>query len=186
MSFLAIKEGFARGILSNEAGVGTSAMAHSRSRGRSPYRAGLFAMCEVFFDSTLLCMLTGIAILVSVEDISAFATPMALVGEAFSSVLWGRGDAILPFLIFAFAYSTVICWYFYGREWMSVFFPKLAWTFPFAFILFMVISVSIRSQNLLYVIDIILLLMVILTLSAIVKKSGRIAEISEIQRKNPE
>lgn len=186
VSFLAIKEGFARGILSNEAGVGTSAMAHSRSAERTPHVAGLFAMCEVFFDSTLLCMLTGIAILVSVEEVSAFKTPMSLVSEAFSSALGSRIALILPFLIFAFAYSTLICWYFYGRECMSVFFPKIAWAFPPAFIIFIFISGSLRSQNLLYVIDIILLLMAFLTLSAIVKGSGRIARISEIQRKNPE
>lgn len=186
VSFLAIREGFARGILSNEAGVGTSAMAHSRSQGRSPHRAGLFAMCEVFFDSTLLCMLTGIAILVSVEDISVFKTPMALVSEAFSSSFGGVLSAVLPFLIFAFAYSTIICWYFYGRECMSVFFPKLAWAFPPAFIISMLLSGSLRSQNLLYVIDFILLLMAILTLSAIIKRSRRIAEISKNQRKNPE
>ena len=186
VSFLAVREGFARGILSNEAGVGTSAMAHIRSKGRSPHRAGLFAMCEVIFDSSLLCTLTGIAILVSVDNISAFRSPMALVSEAFSSSL-GRGvSMILPLLILSFAYATIICWYYYGSEYVSLFFPKISRIFPAVFVLFMLLSGSIRSQNLLYVIDIILLFMAILTLFAIVKRSKRIAEISIRQQKNPE
>lgn len=186
ISFLAVKEGFARGILSNEAGVGTSAMAHIRSKGRSPHRAGLFAMCEVVFDSTLLCMLTGIAILVSVDEPTAFSTPMALVGYAFSSSLGSEIAMILPFIILAFAYSTLICWYYYGRECISVFFPKINWIYSVLFLFFMLMSEHIGSEYLLYVIDIILLMMSILTLSAIVKKSRRIAEISLKQRKNPE
>ena len=187
VSFLAIKEGFARGILSNEAGVGTSAMAHIRSRERSPHKAGLFAMSEVLFDSTLLCILTGIAILVSVDNISGFSTPMSLVSEAFSSSLGGGVAMVLPFIILSFAYATIICWYYYGMECMTVFFPKISRIFSPAFIFFMLVSWRIRSQNLLCVIDIILLLMSILTLCAIVKKSKRIAEISKhCQKKDPE
>ena len=186
-SFLAVREGFARGILSNEAGVGTSAMAHARSRERSPHMAGLFAMCEVVFDSALLCILTGLAILVSVDDISVFSTPMSLVSHAFSTALGKNIAAFLPFIILAFAYSTLICWYYYGQECVLVFFPKFGLFYPLLFILFILLSGVVRSDFLLYVIDIILLFMSIITLSAIVKRSSRIAEISiKRQQKNPE
>ena len=100
---IALKEGFARGILSNEAGCGTSALAHSRAEGREPSVAGLFGMCEVFFDTTLLCMLTAIVILLSVEDISAFSTPMSLVTGAFVSTLGEISGYILLILVFMFA-----------------------------------------------------------------------------------
>ena len=186
ISFLAVREGFARGILSNEAGVGTSAMAHSRSQGRTPHVAGLFAMCEVVFDSSILCMLTGIAILLSVPDISAYSTPMALVSAAFYSSLGGLSGIILPLVILAFAYSTLICWYFYGRECASIYFPTVSGIYPALFIAFILLSRAIRSDFLLYVIDILLLLMSIMTLSAILKKSPRITEISSLHLKNPE
>lgn len=187
ISFLAVREGFARGILSNEAGVGTSAMAHSRSQRRTPHVAGLFAMCEVVFDSTLLCMLTGFAILLAVPDISAFSTPMALVSAAFYSALGGFSAVALPIVIFAFAYATLICWYFYGRECASLYFPAVKPVYPAIFIAFILLSRSVRSDFLLYVIDFLLLSMSLMTLSAIIKKSPAIAEISlHSQKKNPE
>ena len=187
IGFLAIREGFARGILSNEAGVGTSAMAHSRSRGREPHRAGLFAMCEVVFDSLLLCLLTGFAILLAVPDISSFRTPMSLVNYAFSSVLGGISDFVLPILILAFAYATVICWYFYGIECTEMYFPRIRAAFPVAFVLFAFASSLLASDFLLYVIDILLTLMSIMTLSAIIKRTPDIVKIQQrSQRKNPE
>ncbi|MBR5143925.1 MAG: alanine:cation symporter family protein [Clostridia bacterium] len=178
ISLVALREGFARGILSNEAGVGTSAMAHSVSGNRSPHAAGLFAMCEVVFDSSVLCMLTGFAILVSVPNISDFSTPMALVSAAFDSCLGGISRWLLPAVILAFAYATMICWYFYGRECSALLFPRLQWVFPFLFIAFVLTSRIIRSENLLYVIDILLLFMSFLTLSVIIKSIPRIEKLS--------
>lgn len=174
---LAIKEGFARGILSNEAGTGTSAMAHQRAADRSPHIAGLFGMCEVFFDTTLLCTLTGLTILLSVPSISAYSTPMALVFAAFHSSLGKLGGLLLP-LIFSFAYATLICWFYYGKEYSRLYLGRLDRFFPFAFILFTLTSYIIPSSLLLYFTDLILLFMTFLTLSAIVKKSSRIAELA--------
>ena len=152
-------------------------MAHSRSRGREPHRAGLFAMCEVFFDSMLLCMLTGFVILLSVPDISLFKTPMSLVSYAFSSALGSISDAILPILILSFAYATLICWYYYGRECAELYFPCIRPAFPIIFVLFAFGSSFVASSFLLYVIDILLTLMSIMTLSAIIKRTPDIVKI---------
>lgn len=184
---LAVREGFARGILSNEAGVGTSALAHSRSQGRSPHVAGLFAMCEVVFDSSLLCMLTGLAILVALPDISVYDTPMSLVNAAFSSTLGAPFSYLLTALILGFAYSTVICWYYYGTEYASLYFGKFSFLYPFAFISAIIASGYLPAEILLYFTDLLLLLMSIMTLSAILKQSTRIAHLClNVQRKNPE
>ena len=72
-------EGFARGILSNEAGTGTSSIAHARSGVLNPARAGLLGMFEVWFDTGLICMLTAFSILLSVPDTSLFKTGTELV-----------------------------------------------------------------------------------------------------------
>ena len=184
--FLAVREGFARGILSNEAGVGTSAMAHSRSQRRSPHVAGLFAMCEVVFDSSLLCIFTGLAVLVSVPDISAFDTPMSLVNAAFSSALGAPVSYILTVLIFAFAYSTIICWYYYGMECSRLYFGKISWLYPLLFVAAILTSGLLPPSFLLYFTDLLLLLMSLMTLSAILKKTPRIAELCLSKRKNPE
>ena len=186
LSFVAIKEGFARGILSNEAGAGTSAMAHSTCQGRTPHVAGLFAMCEVVFDSLILCMLTGFAILLSVDNISAFRSPMSLVSAAFSTSLGSFSVYILLILVFAFAYSTLICWYFYGTRCSKLYFPKIKQIYPFLFLFFVIISRLMDSKTVIYITDFLLLIMTVMTLSAIVKRSDKIAEISLKAQKNPE
>ncbi|MBE6532723.1 MAG: sodium:alanine symporter family protein [Ruminococcaceae bacterium] len=179
LSLIAIKEGFARGILSNEAGAGTSALGHSRSREREPSVAGLFGMCEVFFDTTVLCMLTAFVILLSVDDIGAFSTPMSLVNAAFVGTLGEFSGYILLALIFAFAYSTIICWYSYGEECVALYFHSLVPLFAPIFCLFILLSGYISSAFLLSATDLILVCMSIITLSAILKKSNRIVELSE-------
>lgn len=184
ISFLAVREGFARGILSNEAGVGTSAMAHSRSPGRTPHRAGLLAMCEVVFDSSLLCILTGVAILVTTPDPSVFDTPMALVVHTFSSALGGLSSYILTAIILCFAYATLICWYYYGSQCAASLGRISTRLFPFLFIASILLSSAMSHSFLLYVIDLILLLMSLLTLYCIVKSSGRISALCQI--KNPD
>ena len=188
LSFLVIKEGFARGILSNEAGCGTSAMAHIRSTGRSPHRAALFAMYEVFFDTGLLCMLTGLSVLVSVKNISAFTTPMELIGVAFYSVYGDISSILLPFIILAFAYSTIVCWFYYGRESAVLLHPCLSLIFPILFLSFILFSAGMNTESLLYPTDVILLFMSIITLSLIIKKSSRIALVSRDgrEKENPE
>ena len=186
LSFLAVREGFARGILSNEAGVGTSALAHIRSADRSPHTAGLFAMCEVIFDSSLLCVLTGLAVLTSVPDMTVFNSPMALVSAAFCSALGSPSGYILTFLILSFAYATIICWYYYGFECARLYFPKIKAFYPFAFVISMLLSSVAQASLLLYAIDFILLLMSIMTLSAIVTRAPRIQRLCLYEKKNPE
>lgn len=169
ISLASVREGFSRGILSNEAGVGTSAMAHCRSPERPPHTAGLFAMCEVVFDSTLLCTITGLAILLCVDNISDFSTPMALVSSAFYSALGSFAIPILFLCVLAFAYSTIICWYFYGTECVRIYFPQIKLFYPILFVAFIVFSRLLKSNFLLYSIDFLLLLMTLITLSAILK-----------------
>lgn len=167
---IAVKEGFARGILSNEAGVGTSALGHSTAKGRDPHIAGLFGIFEVFFDTSLLCMLTGLTILLSVPNVSQYKTPMALVSGAFSASLGDFSRYVLTLLTFSFAYSTIICWYFYGERLTSIYFVFLRRIYPMLFITFLSLSHLISSQFLLYVVDFLLTLMSCLTISAIVKE----------------
>ena len=178
---LAVKEGFARGILSNEAGAGTSALGHSRSQCREPSVAGLYGMCEVFFDTTLICTLTALVILMSVEDISAFSTPMSLVLSAFVGTLGDFSGYLLLILVFLFAYSTVICWYSYGSECIAVCFPRLKPLFTPAFLSFVVLSTKIPEGFLISATDVLLLFMSLITLSAIIKRREKIAGLTKFQ-----
>ena len=178
VSVLAIKEGFARGILSNEAGVGTSALAHSRAKERTPDTAGLFGMCEVVFDTTILCTLTALVILLAPIDITAYSTPMSLVAAAFTVTLGKWSGYLLLFLILAFAYSTIICWYYYGRECIEVHFPRAEVLYQIVFPACILISYCIPNNLLLCLTDTTLFFMALITLSAILKKRERIRELS--------
>ena len=111
-----LHEGFSRGILSNEAGSGTSSIAHSRSGILNPAQAGLMGILEVFFDTAFLCMLTAYAVLLSVPDTSLFNSGMDLIMYTVNVTL-GKPFCILLLLsVLIFAYSTIVCWYYYGES----------------------------------------------------------------------
>jgi AGCS family alanine or glycine:cation symporter len=124
LTLVPIREGFARGILSNEAGAGTSAIAHARNGVISPTTAGILGIFEVWFDTGLICMLTGFSILLSVPDITIFSGGMELVMYAVGNQFGAPGKYAVLFCVFAFAFATVICWYYYGSESFSQLFGK--------------------------------------------------------------
>lgn len=177
----AIKEGYNGGVLSNEAGVGTSAMAHARACEATPHERGLFGICEVLFDTVFLCMLTGLVILIGVENIGEYNSGMALVSDAFANTLGNGARYLLLVLVFAFAYSTIVCWYYYGSECRRYLFGKkyrtLFAVLFFGFIMFGVFAGDLVSVRLT---DTVLLLMSVPTLISIIKSSDRIVHLSEL------
>ncbi len=174
-----IKEGFARGILSNEAGVGTSAMAHSRSKERHPRDAGLYGMCEVFFDTIVLCPLTAFMILTSVRDTGSFISPMSLISEAVFGTLGVVGMLLLVLCILSFAYATVTCWFYYGEKCTSYLFSgRFSSLFKISFFIFIALGTVFADGMLLALTDIIILFMSVLTLSLIMKESSSVKRLT--------
>ncbi|WP_251317047.1 alanine/glycine:cation symporter family protein [Flintibacter muris] len=115
----ALRCGVARGVFTNEAGLGTSAMAHGAARVDHPARQGMWGIFEVFLSTLLVCTVTALAILVS--GVWTPASPDALTGApltaaAFGSVLgpFGQGAVALSLLLFAF--SSILGWSFYGQQ----------------------------------------------------------------------
>ena len=174
----AMREGYARGLLSNEAGAGTSSMAQSRSIG-SPSDAGLLGMCEVLFDTVILCTLTGVTVLTSGVE-TAGRSGMEIVSSAISKTL-GRGVGFLLFiLVFAFAYSTVVCWYYYGSECIKFITGKgESYIFTVLFLLSVFVGFLVPSSLLINATDYILFFMTLLTLVTLKKNSERIVSLSE-------
>ncbi len=185
-AFLAVrsmKEGFARGLLSNEAGAGTSAMAQTRS-GAEPSETGLFGMCEVFFDTVLLCTLTGLAVLTSSVNLKS-QNGISIVCSAISSVFGSFGAYMLFILIFAFAFSTVICWYYYGESSAEYLFGKRArHIYTFFFLISTLLGNRLSSAFLILSSDVLLFFMTLLTSVTLIKKSERICHLSEKLLKN--
>jgi AGCS family alanine or glycine:cation symporter len=175
-----LKEGYSRGLLSNESGAGTSAMAETRQDSLTPADVGLLGMCEVFFDTSLLCTLTGLAVLSSTEGTVLGTDGMEIVLSAVRSSVGMGGECVVILLVFAFAYSTVICWYYYGCECLKYLVGDRGFlAFTALFILFSFIGFIIPENILIRVTDVILFLMSLLCISALIKNSERIVTLSE-------
>ncbi len=112
---MALRYGVARGLFSNEAGLGSAPMVHAAAQTDHPVRQGLYGIFEVFVDTILVCTTTGLAILVTgVWD--SGSTGAALAGAAFSTGLPGTwGNIVVTSSLVLFAFSTVIGWSYYGE-----------------------------------------------------------------------
>ena len=120
-----ITMGCKRGVFSNEAGMGSSALVHSAADVKEPVKQGMWGIFEVFVDTIIVCTLSGLVILVSgVIDLSTgfVATEFAgfgdsvLVTEAFVKSFGILGGWFVTIAIFLFAFSTVIGWFVYGSK----------------------------------------------------------------------
>jgi AGCS family alanine or glycine:cation symporter len=111
----AMRFGIARGLFSNEAGLGSAPMVHATARTDHPARQGLYGIFEVFVDTILVCAATGLVVLVTGEW-SKGVTGAALAAKAFETGLPGAwGDVVVTTGILTFAFSTLLGWSFYGE-----------------------------------------------------------------------
>ena len=176
----AIREGYSRGILSNEAGSGTSGIAHADSGILNPANAALMGIAEVVFDTGFMCMLTAWAVILSVPNPTDFTGGMSLILTAFSTSLSPTASYMLVFLTFIYAYSTVICWYHYGVESIYALFGRESKYIYLLIFTFACVALSvIGNRPLIYLTDIVILLMSVITLLTLIKNSDRIVFLSE-------
>lgn len=109
----AIRFGVARGVFSNEAGLGSAPIAHGAARTKEPVREGLVAMLGPFIDTIVICTMTALVIILT----GAFTTGETgadLTAKAFNIGLPGPGGYIVAIGIIFFAFSTAISWSYYG------------------------------------------------------------------------
>ena len=112
----AMRWGVARGLFSNEAGLGSSPMAHAAARTNEPVREGLVAMMEPFIDTLVICSMTGLVIVITGawKESSESLMGAALTAHAFSGSLGDAGAWVVGCGLTLFAYSTMIAWSYYG------------------------------------------------------------------------
>ncbi|KKN60962.1 hypothetical protein LCGC14_0526520 [marine sediment metagenome] len=125
----AIRFGVARGVFSNEAGLGSAPIAHAASTTNSPVRQGTIAMTGTFIDTIVICSITGLVIIVSGSWMSG-ETGATLSSLAFESALPGFGGYIVTFGLSLFAFTTILGWSIYGEKCVSYLFGVKAIT-PF-------------------------------------------------------
>ncbi len=121
--FVAMQKGIARGIFSNEAGLGSAPIAAAAAKTKEPVRQGLVCMTGTFFDTIIICTMTGLAIVVS----GAWDPKLGLEGVNITMEAFSRGLAIIPggaviapyFLAIAlvfFAFTTILGWAYYSEK----------------------------------------------------------------------
>lgn len=110
----AIAWGFRRGMLSHEAGMGSSPIAHGSANAKSPSEQGLLGIFEVFFDTIVICTLTALMLLCSGVEITGSA---ACCGEALAGVFGREVSAVfLAVSLSLFAFSSMLGWSMYGER----------------------------------------------------------------------
>lgn len=125
----AIRFGVARGVFSNEAGLGSAAIAHAAAKTNNPVQQGVIAMLGTFIDTIIVCTMTALVILTSGAWMATGADGIGLTGavltsEAFSSTITG-GDYVVTVALAVFAFTTILGWSYYGeRCWQYLFSEK--------------------------------------------------------------
>ena len=118
---LAMRNGFARGVFSNEAGLGSAPMAHAASSTDEPAEQAMWGVFEVFIDTIVICTITSLAVILSgVLDtpggLDAFSSKGAAAAAAFNTILPGTiGGTIIQISLLFFALSTILGWSYYGE-----------------------------------------------------------------------
>ncbi len=111
----AIRFGIARGIFSNEAGMGSSPIAHATAQTDSPQQQGVIAMLGVFLDTIVICSITGLVIIITGAWKSGL-NGAAMSVTAFESTLPGFGQYIVSIGLVLFALTTIIGWSLYSEK----------------------------------------------------------------------
>ena len=119
----AIRFGVARGVFSNESGLGSAAIAHAAAKTNNPVRQGIIAMLGTFIDTIIVCSMTALVILTSGIWIAG-ETGAVLTANSFNSAISG-GDYIVTIALAIFAFTTILGWSYYGEKcWQYMFKEK--------------------------------------------------------------
>ena len=119
---LAMRQGFARGVFSNEAGLGSAPMAHAASSHSEPGDQAIWGVFEVFIDTIVICTITSLTVVLSGIELgesalNGYASKGAAAVAAFNSILPGTlGGTIIQVSLLFFALSTILSWSYYGER----------------------------------------------------------------------
>ncbi|MGY8980247.1 MAG: alanine/glycine:cation symporter family protein [Flavobacteriales bacterium] len=139
-------QGFRRAAFSNEAGVGSAAIAHSAAKTKEPVSEGIVSLLEPFIDTVVICTMTALVII-----FTGMYNVEGLEGAQMTSKAFGSVFSWFPYLlviaIFLFAFSTMISWSYYGlKSWEFLFGKsKLSeYSYKFIFLLFIIVGSSVK------------------------------------------
>ncbi|MFT4539927.1 MAG: AGCS family alanine or glycine:cation symporter [Planctomycetota bacterium] len=173
--------GFKRAAFSNEAGIGSAAIAHSAARVPHPSREGIVALLEPFIDTIIVCTMTALVIIIT----GAYNNPeyadliASNKGAALTSNAMGSQLAFMPYVlgiaVVLFAYSTMISWSYYGeRCWAYLFGDSSSIIYRLIFVVFVFLGSIATAQNVLDFGDLLIFGMVLPNIIGVVFLSGKV------------
>ncbi|HEM3662167.1 TPA: sodium:alanine symporter family protein [Streptococcus suis] len=112
----AIQRGIARGVFSNESGLGSAPIAAAAAKSDNPVEQGLISMTGTFIDTLIICSLTGLSILVTDQWTTEGLAGAPLTQAAFATVFGNTGTIALTISLVLFAFTTILGWSYYGER----------------------------------------------------------------------
>ena len=168
----AISKGVARGVFSNESGLGSAPIAAAAAKTHWPAEQGLISMTGTFIDSILICTLTGLTLVIT--GIWTTDTSAALMTQgAFSTVFGSFGGATLSICLVLFAFTTILGWNYYGERCIEFLFGvKGIKPYRLVFVLMVALGGFLQIQLVWTIADIVNALMAFPNLIALLALSG--------------
>ena len=175
----AMRFGVARGLFSNEAGMGSTPHAHALAKVNHPREQGAVAILGVFIDTFVVLTLTGLVLTTS-GLIPEGLTGTALTQAAFSQAFGGFGPVFIAICMFFFAFSTIIGWYFFGQSnFKSLFGEKALPVYSVIVVVFILVGSTLKVDLVWAMADFFNGLMAVPNLLALLALSGVVAAIDK-------
>lgn len=178
--FQTLRIGVARGVFTNEAGMGTASIAHGGAKVEMEAQQGLMGIMEVFLDTIVICTLTALVILVSgVEIPYGIDAGGSLTIQAFSAVCGGWVSVFLAVAMCCFAFATILGWSLYGARCAQYLFGADSWK-PYALAQSTVVLLAcmMKTATVWTAAEILNGLMAIPNLIALVGLRGKVSELT--------
>ena len=143
----AVHFGVARGVFTNEAGLGSAPIAHAGAAARGPVEQGCWGILEVFVDTILMCGFTALIILSGGELWRSGLDGAALTSAVFTAALGPLGGRVVSLSILLFAFSTVLGWGYYGERAIAWLTGERRWTvtlYRLCYLLVMILAAPAR------------------------------------------
>ena len=164
---MAIQNGVARGVFSNESGLGSAPIAAAAAKTNEPVEQGLISMTGTFIDTLIICTLTGLTILVT-GVWSGELNGVALTQSAFSMVFSDFGSIVLTIFLVLFAFTTILGWNYYGERCFEFLFGvRFIWLYRVVFVLMVLLGGFIELDMVWIIADIVNALMALPNLIAL-------------------
>ena len=175
----AMRFGVARGLFSNEAGMGSTPHAHALAKVNHPREQGAVAILGVFIDTFVVLTLTGLVLITS-GLIPKGLTGTALTQAAFSQAFGGFGPVFIAICMFFFAFSTIIGWYFFGQSnFKALFGEKALPVYSLIVVVFILVGSTLKVDLVWAMADFFNGLMAVPNLLALLALSGVVAAIDK-------